>query len=106
MWTIFLLMFLGIAVGRLLRRSRVIAFSDKAVTVVIAVMLLVMGWDVGARPSVVSGLSGYGFTALLLAVVGVAGSVFGAFLFRLFSVRRKKPSAQENASCEEKGGAA
>ena len=58
MWTIFLLMFLGIAVGRLLRRSRVIAFSDKAVTVVIAVMLLVMGWDVGARPSVVSGLSG------------------------------------------------
>ena len=99
-------MFLGIAVGRLLRRSRVIAFSDKAVTVVIAVMLLVMGWDVGARPSVVSGLSGYGFTALLLAVAGVAGSVFGAFLFRLFSVRRKKPSAQENASCEEKGGAA
>ena len=55
-------MFLGIAVGRLLRRSRVIAFSDKAVTVVIAVMLLVMGWDVGARPSVVSGLSGYGIT--------------------------------------------
>ena len=57
MWTIFLLMFLGIAVGRLLRRSRVIAFSDKAVTVVIAVMLLVMGWDVGARPTVVSALS-------------------------------------------------
>ena len=96
-------MFLGIAVGRLLRRSRVIAFSDKAVTVVIAVMLLVMGWDVGARPSVVSGLSGYGITALLLAV---AGSVFGAFLFHFFSVRREKPSAQENASCEEKGGAA
>ena len=95
-------MFLGIAVGRLLRRSRVIAFSDKAVTVVIAVMLLVMGWDVGARPSVVSGLSGYGITALLLAVAGV----FGAFLFHFFSVRRKKPSAQENASCEEKGGAA
>ena len=65
-------MFLGIAVGRLLRRSRVIAFSDKAVTVVIAVMLLVMGWDVGARPSVVSGLSGYGITALLLAVAGAA----------------------------------
>ena len=106
MGTIFLLMFLGIAVGRLLRRARVIAFSDKAVTVVIAVMLLVMGWDVGARPSVVSGLSGYGITALLLAVAGVAGSVFGAFLFHFFSVRCKKPSAQENASCEEKGGAA
>lgn len=99
-------MFLGIAVGRLLRRSRVIAFSDKAVTVVIAVMLLVMGWGIGARPSVISGLSGYGSTALLLAVAGVAGSVFGAFLFHFFSVRCKKPSAQENSSGEEKGGAA
>ncbi|MGM9695158.1 MAG: LysO family transporter [Alloprevotella sp.] len=105
MWIILLLMLLGIAVGRLLRGSRIIAFADKAVTVVIAVMLLVMGWSVGGNPSVVSGLSGYGITALVLAVAGVAGSVFGAYLFHLYSLK-KKTSEKENDSCEKKGGAA
>ena len=79
MLTVVAIMTGGIVVGYLLRRSRLL-WIGKAVTVLVWLLLLVLGLEVGGSPRVMAALPSLGAEALLVAFMGVLGSAVAAKL--------------------------
>ena len=85
MFYILLTMFAGIGAGYLFRRSRLLAHSGRAVTVIVWIMLFLLGAEVGMDENIVGSFSRLGMQALLFAAAGVAGSVVAAVIvYRTF----------------------
>lgn len=84
----------GIVLGYLLRKSRFLAFSGKAVTVVICIMLFVLGAETGADKDFLGNLSKLGLYAVVFAIAGIAGSVSGAVVVQKFLSARKSDTGK------------
>lgn len=76
MYTALFLLFAGTLIGYIIRnKKKLIAVSEKMLTVSIYTLLLVLGVSVGANREIVSNIETIGLKALLLTIGAVLGSI-------------------------------
>lgn len=89
--TTLLILFLAIAAGWFLRRSRIPKLHDGLLTTLVCVMLLLLGMSVGAGPKAVANLTVYGLNALIIGGVAAVGSAVAASaISRIVKSHRKE----------------
>ncbi len=77
MYTVLIIMTIGICFGYLFRsRKKIIQFSNKATLWVIFILLFFMGIGVGSNKIIMDNLDTIGLRGLQLALAAVFGSVF------------------------------
>lgn len=85
MLTVFLIMLVGVATGVGLRSFPIFKQTNKAITVVIFLLLFLLGKQVGEDERVLSNLSTLGVQALLITLGAVLGSALCAkFVYHYF----------------------
>lgn len=80
MFVVIGIMFMGIGVGYLLRRVRLLQKLGTSIQYTIYLLLFSMGISVGANPEIVNNLSALGGEALLIAVASTLGSLCMAWV--------------------------
>lgn len=88
MFTLILILLGGCLTGYLLRRLPGIRFTDTSIPVTIYAMLFLFGLSLGADNSLVSRFSSFGRQALVLALLGVTGSLVFAWLTAKYLLKR------------------
>ena len=92
MLTILLLMGGGIALGYALRgNSVVIRFADTAILWSIFLLLFLMGYSIGINELIMGQLHLLGYSALLLSLGSIAGSILLARLLRRYLINKRQP---------------
>ena len=86
MFTVIIIMFLGIAVGWL-SKGRASAYIRRLITFLIWVLLFLLGVEVGGNSDVINSLGSLGVEAFVLAVAGVCGSAVLSWLLYVFVLR-------------------
>ena len=81
-------MFVGIAIGYLLRRWSVLKHINLTTMLTILLLLFVMGIEVGQNEGLISNLRQLGGEALLIALATVAGSIISARILYLTVFKR------------------
>lgn len=84
MFSILLTMFAGTGAGYLLRKLPATAYSGKALTAAIWIMLFSLGTETGSDRNLIANISTIGFQAAIFAFAGGAGSIAGAMLLSRF----------------------
>ena len=81
-------MFLGIALGYLVRKQRWVKAVGTTTMITIMVLLFVMGGEIGGNEVVMGNLVGLGGEALLIAVAATLGSlVMARIIYKAFFKR-------------------
>lgn len=89
MLTIIIIMFCGIALGRLLRHRK-LPWLGIATNVLIWLLLFLLDIEVGNDDRIIRGIASLGLEALVIALAGVAGgAVLSLLLWRYTSKNRK-----------------
>lgn len=90
MFRIIAIMFLGVAIGYLLRRMRGVGMVSVTTMLTIVLLLFIMGIEIGSNQDVVRNLLSLGGEALAIACAATLGSVLAArYLYkRWFSVKQ------------------
>ena len=87
------LMFLGIAVGLLLRGRPLAAKLARCVTPAIMLLLFALGISVGSNTTLMANLPKLGGAAVVLTVSAIAGSIACVFCIRRFFRQPPEPDA-------------
>lgn len=88
-------MFVGIAVGYLVRKVRGVEHVSSTTMATIILLLFVMGCEIGSNPHIVENITSLGVEALLLSVAATLGSVVAAWLvYRRFFKGKEGGNAQ------------
>ena len=88
MFKIIAIMFLGIAIGYLVRNVRGVQAVGTTTMITIVALLFVLGGEIGANEMVMRNLAGLGGEALIIAVAATLGSLVAArIIYRLFFKR-------------------
>ena len=81
-------MFLGIAIGYLVRNVRGVQAVGTTTMITIVALLFVLGGEIGANEMVMRNLAGLGGEALIIAVAATLGSLVAArIIYKLFFKR-------------------
>lgn len=89
MFIIIGIMLTGMLTGYLLRNHR-LAWIQKAITLLIWVLLFLLGIDAGSNESIIKGLHTIGMEAIVITLAAVMGSAaFAGLLW--FRITRKHP---------------
>ena len=81
-------MFLGIAIGYLVRKARWVQAVGTTTMITIVALLFVLGGEIGANEMVMRNLVGLGGEALLIAVASTLGSLVAArIIYKAFFKR-------------------
>lgn len=84
MFTVLFLLIIGIGIGYVCRKLTFLHNIEKTISCTVFLMLFVFGVSIGANDELVRNLDRFGYQATLLAVLGTAGSLIGAyFAYRL-----------------------
>ncbi|MGM9705504.1 MAG: LysO family transporter [Prevotella sp.] len=94
MFVIVSIMLCGVAAGYALRHHN-IRKVQSLITVLIWALLFLLGAEIGSDPYILSGLSGLGGQALLLACGGLMGSLIGAWALWRWAQGRGKEARDE-----------
>lgn len=89
MFSVVLIALCGVAVGFALRGVRGVQRVNSTITLTICFMLFVLGVAVGEDERIVRNLWRFGGQALLISLLGVAGSVLAALAMHRYATRRK-----------------
>lgn len=85
MFRMLFLLMLGASIGYLLHRSAWVRRTAKGSRVTILLLLFVFGASIGADGELIANIGFFGWQALVIALLGVAGSFAAAALFhRIF----------------------
>ena len=88
MFKIIAIMFLGIAIGYLVRNVRGVQAVGTTTMITIVALLFVRGGEIGANEMVMRNLAGLGGEALIIAVAATLGSLVAArIIYKLFFKR-------------------
>ena len=87
------LMFIGIAVGLLLRGRPLAARLTRCVTPAIMLLLFALGISVGSNTTLMANLPKLGGAAVVLTVSAIAGSIACVFCIRRFFRQPPEPDA-------------
>lgn len=93
MFTVITIMFIGIGTGYLLRRQS-LPWIQKAITLLIWLLLFLLGMEVGQNEQVIRSLPTLGLEALAIAVACALGSCIAAWM--LWKRIKRKKEAQIN----------
>lgn len=85
---ILLLLVISCCVGSLLRKCRALRHLERTATWTVWTLIFVFGISLGSNKSVVADFAHFGFSAVVMAFAGVAGSVLAAWAIRGFIDRR------------------
>ncbi|WP_296109702.1 LysO family transporter [uncultured Alistipes sp.] len=77
MFTIILFLMSGIGIGYLLRGRRVVALAGRSIRFVVLALVFVIGFSTGSHGEL---LSQFGRQAVVIAALGIAGSLVAAWL--------------------------
>lgn len=88
MYTAITIMFIGMVLGRLLRRTVKFSLSPY-IMVVICLLLFVLGLEIGFNEKLLSEFAHIGTSAVLISTLSVIGSVVAAGIFYRFVIRKK-----------------
>lgn len=80
---------IGMVLGFLFRKRNTGAIS-RIITVLICVLLLLLGIEVGGNKTIISHLHTVGMEAVVLALAATLGSVLVVWLFYLFCIKNKE----------------
>lgn len=84
------LLFFGLLLGRLIRRPCLIRISGYGVKVIVPLLLFVFGASLGADGEISGNIGHFGWQAVVIALLGVAGSICAAILaMRVLKISRK-----------------
>ena len=81
------LIFAGILLGILLRRTAIPGIAGRIVTTVVVLLLFAMGCAIGRNRTVMDNLPRLGLDAFILATASVAGSVIAVLLISRYLPR-------------------
>lgn len=96
MFTIIGILLAGFVAGYLLRRYPVARITGRSIPLTVFVMLFLFGLSLGADPQLVRRFSTFGRQALLMAALGVTGSIaFTWLVSRIWLKRPQKPPRHE-----------
>ena len=88
MFKIIAIMFLGIAIGYLVRNVRGVQAVGTTTMITIVALLFVLGGEIGANEMVMRNLAGLGGEAPIIAVAATLGSLVAArIIYKLFFKR-------------------
>ena len=91
MFTVVIIMALGIIVGYFLRnKSKTKSFIEKLTMVVIFVLLFVLGVAIGSDKNIVSSLQTLGLQALIISLGAIFGSVLLAWWAYVAIFKKRK----------------
>ncbi|MDR0349463.1 MAG: lysine exporter LysO family protein [Tannerella sp.] len=93
MFTVIGIMFLGIGLGFLFRKKKLLQKIGKPISYTICLLLFSLGVSVGGNSEIVQNLPSLGGQALLLAFAGTLGSVLAAWGVSFFF--RNPPASDE-----------
>lgn len=95
MFTLILILLGGFLAGFLLRRLPGIHFTDTDIPVTIFAMLFLFGLSLGADQSLISRFSSFGRQALVMALLGVAGSLLFSWLAGKYLLKHPKNESED-----------
>lgn len=90
MFRILLIMFVGVAVGYLIRSWSALKHINLTTMITILLLLFVMGVEVGQNEGLISNLRQLGSEALLIALATVTGSIISARILYLTVFKRSE----------------
>lgn len=89
MFTVIAFMLIGGILGYLFRK-RESEYISRAIILLICLLLLLLGVEVGKNPEIIDGIATIGVEALLITVAAVLGSAAMSLLLWKYIKRRKK----------------
>ena len=92
MFTVIGIMFLGIGIGYLMRRQS-LSWINKAITILIWLLLFLLGIEVGHNEQIIRSLPTLGLEAFAIALVCVLGSCLAAWALWKHVNNRKEGKA-------------
>ena len=92
MFTVIGIMFAGIGLGYLLRRQS-LPWTNKAITILIWLLLFLLGIEVGHNEQIIRSLPNLGMEAFSIALVCVLGSCLAAWGLWKYTNGRKEEEA-------------
>ncbi|MCH5319061.1 MAG: LysO family transporter [Paramuribaculum sp.] len=79
----------GVLLGRLLKNIKFLGKLSGYVNVTVAMLILVLGISIGSNENVIGELKRVLFTSVVLSVLGIIGSVCGAWFIGKYLINRK-----------------
>lgn len=89
MFIVIAFMLIGGILGYLFRK-REPGYISKAIMILICLLLLLLGIDVGKNPEIIEGIATIGVEALIITLAAVAGSAIMSLLLWKYIKSRKK----------------
>ena len=89
MFIVITFMLIGGILGYILRRRNT-GYTSKVIMILICLLLLLLGIEVGQNPQIIDGLATIGVDALIITLAAVAGSAIMALLLWNYIKSRKK----------------
>lgn len=83
-------MFIGVGIGYLLRRLPVARITGKSIQLTIYLLLALLGMTVGSNHYLISHLKDFSGQALVLAIMGMGGSIITTWLITRKSRKKGK----------------
>jgi len=84
----------GILLGWISRRL-MFSWVNKVITMLVWLLLYILGLEVGANDKIIRGFYHLGIEALGIAIAGLLGSMFAAFLLQKLILRNQKTNGKE-----------
>lgn len=89
MFIVIAFMLIGGILGYILRRRNT-GYISKGIIILICLLLLLLGIEVGQNPQIINGLATIGVDALIITLAAVAGSAIMSLLLWNYIKSRKK----------------
>ncbi len=87
---ILLLLIVSVAAGVGLQRFRALRHVERTTTWTVWLLIFFFGISLGSNDEIVNDFGRFGFTAVVVAVAGIAGSVLAAWFFGRYIDKSKK----------------
>lgn len=79
---VLLLLIISIFIGVTLRKYQIVSHLGKTATLTVWLLIFVFGISLGSNKEIVSDSGRMGITAVIVALMGVIGSVFAAWVLK------------------------
>lgn len=89
MLILFIILFLGIAIGFFFRKVKFIGKFGDRMSVTVLLMLFTFGINIGGDSEIMGDMDQLGIAALVISILGIVGSCIFALLIHRFLNRRK-----------------
>lgn len=81
MFTILLLLVLGMSIGCILRRFHFKIDTTHTAFITIAALIFIFGASIGTKQVILDNLGSIGIPALLISILGISGSLIASYFY-------------------------